>query len=81
MQLQLTEKEFCLNPVIPMRQGAGFVQPFIPHSLKPSGYYMYNLLYHTKTLHSAHTVYLCVPYGSHNKQRLFPQTALTGWAL
>jgi hypothetical protein len=26
-------------------------------------------------------VYLCVPYGSHNKQRLFPQTALTGWAL
>jgi hypothetical protein len=26
-------------------------------------------------------VYLCVPYGSHNKQRLFPQTALTGLAL
>jgi hypothetical protein len=25
--------------------------------------------------------YLCVPYGSHNKERLFPQTALTGWAL
>jgi hypothetical protein len=24
---------------------------------------------------------VCVPYGSHNKQRLFPQTALTGWAL
>jgi hypothetical protein len=23
-------------------------------------------------------VYLCVPYGSHNKQRLFPQTALIG---
>jgi hypothetical protein len=33
------------------------------------------------TNQSAHTVYLCVPYGSHNKQRLFPQTALTGWAL
>jgi hypothetical protein len=33
------------------------------------------------TLHFAHTVYLCVPYGSHNKQRLFPQTPLTGWAL
>jgi hypothetical protein len=32
-------------------------------------------------LHSAHTVYLCVPYDSHNKQRLFPETALTGWAL
>jgi hypothetical protein len=26
-------------------------------------------------------VYMCVPHGSHNKQRLFPQTALTGWAL
>jgi hypothetical protein len=49
--------------------------------VNPSGYYMYHLLEHTQTLHSAHTVYLCVPYGSHNKQRLFPQTALTGWAL
>jgi hypothetical protein len=26
-------------------------------------------------------MYLCVPYGSHSKQRLFPHTALTGWAL
>jgi hypothetical protein len=34
-----------------------------------------------KSLHSAHTVHLCVPYDSHNKQRLFPQTALTGWSL
>jgi hypothetical protein len=25
-----------------------------------------------KTLHSDHRVYLCVPYGSHSKQRLFP---------
>jgi hypothetical protein len=49
--------------------------------LKPSAYYMYNLFEHTKSLHSAHTVYLFVPYGSHNKQRLFPQTALTGSAL
>jgi hypothetical protein len=24
----------------------------------------------TKTLHSAHTEYLCVPYDSHSKQRL-----------
>jgi hypothetical protein len=22
--------------------------------------------------HFVHTMYLCVPYGSHNKQRLFP---------
>jgi hypothetical protein len=34
-----------------------------------------------RTVHSAHTVYLCVPYGSHNKERLFPSTTLTGWAL
>jgi len=30
-------------------------------------------------LHSAHTVYLCVLYGSQNKQLLFPYTALTDW--
>jgi hypothetical protein len=53
----------------------------ITNPLKPSGHYMYHLLWHTKILHSAHRVYLCVSYGSHNKQRLFPQTALTGWAL
>jgi hypothetical protein len=33
------------------------------------------------SFYSVHRVYLCVPYGSHNKQRLFPPTALTGWAL
>jgi hypothetical protein len=51
------------------------------NSLKPSGYYMYRLLWHTKTLHSAHRVYLWVPYEFHNKQQLSPYTALTGWAL
>jgi hypothetical protein len=40
--------------------------------LKPSGYCMHHQLQHTKTLHSAHTVYLRVPFGYHNKQRLFP---------
>jgi hypothetical protein len=44
--------------------------------LKPNGSYMYHALQHTKTLHSPHTVYLCVLYGSHKKQRVFPQTAL-----
>jgi hypothetical protein len=34
-----------------------------------------------KSPHSAHTMYLCVLYDSHNKQRLFPQTELIGWAL
>jgi hypothetical protein len=28
-----------------------------------------------------HTVYLCVPYGSHKKKGLFFQTVLTCWAL
>jgi hypothetical protein len=54
----------------------GFINP-----LEPSGYYMYHLLYHTKIRHSAHTLHLCVPNESHNKQRLFPQTALAGWSL
>jgi hypothetical protein len=40
-----------------------------------------SICFKMKSLRFAHTVYLCVPYGSHNKQRLFPQTALTGWAL
>jgi hypothetical protein len=30
----------------------------------------------TKTLHSVHTVYLCVPYGSHSKQRWLPTQGL-----
>jgi hypothetical protein len=34
-----------------------------------------------RTLHSAHAGNLCVAYGSRNKQRLCPQTAVTGWAL
>ena len=32
-------------------------------------------------LRSAHTVYLCVLFGSENKQRLFHYAALTGWFL
>jgi hypothetical protein len=35
----------------------------------------------SRTLYPAHTEYLCVPYDSHSKQRVFPQTALTGWSL
>ena len=49
--------------------------------LKLSGYIMYHHVQHTKILRSAHTVYLCVLYGSQNKQRLFPYTALTDWFL
>jgi hypothetical protein len=55
--------------------------PIFFKPLEPSGYYMYHLLYHTKTRHYAHTLHFRVPYESDNKQRLFPQTALTGWSL
>jgi len=34
-----------------------------------------------KILQSAPTLYLCVSYGSQNKQRLLPYTALTDWIL
>lgn len=33
----------------------------------------------TQIPRSGHTVYLCVLYGSENKQRLFHHTALIGW--
>ena len=49
--------------------------------LKPSGYYMYHQVEYSKIIHCIHTVYLCVFYGSQNKQRLFPYTALTDWFL
>jgi len=32
-------------------------------------------------LRSAHTAHFCVLFGSENKQRLFPYTALTDWFL
>jgi hypothetical protein len=35
--------------------------------IAPSGCGRYVLLYRTDTLHSAHRVGVCVPYGSHNK--------------
>jgi hypothetical protein len=54
-------------------------------SLKPSGYYTYHQVWHSKIPHSARTVHLCVLYGRQNKQRLslllFPHTALSDWIL
>jgi hypothetical protein len=40
--------------------------------LRTQWFYMYHILQDIKPLYSVHRVYLCVPYGSHNKQRLFP---------
>jgi hypothetical protein len=44
----------------------------IVNHLKPSVSCMYHLLKRNKTLDFAYRVYLYVPHGSHNKQRLFP---------
>jgi hypothetical protein len=44
-----------------------------------SGYYMYQQVYRSQILRSAHTVYLYVFSGSQNKQRIFSYTALTDW--
>jgi hypothetical protein len=45
------------------------------------GYYMYHLINILKPCILPNIKYLCVPYGSRSKQRLLPQTALTGWSL
>jgi hypothetical protein len=50
------------------------------YPLEHSGNYTYHHLY-AKILCSAHTVHLCVLYGSENKQRLFPYKTLTDWFL
>jgi hypothetical protein len=42
------------------------------NTLQLSGNCIYHLLQQSVTLHYVHTVYLCVSYDSHNKQRLFP---------
>ena len=51
-----------------------------PNDINPlqcSGHYMY--IQRSAILHSAHTLYLSVLYGSKNKQQLFPWTASTDW--
>jgi len=42
---------------------------------------MYDSRIHSQIIRSANTVYLCVLYGSQNKERLFSYTALTDWIL
>jgi len=48
--------------------------------LKPSGHYIYHQ-FNIHKLYVLPTQHLCVLYGSQNKQRLFPYTALTDWFL
>jgi hypothetical protein len=49
--------------------------------LRPIGYFMYQMFSHTKSLLSAHAVYLYVLYGFHNKEGGFPHAALIDWFL
>ena len=47
--------------------------------LKPTGYFMYHQLLTTKVPLSAHTVYLCVSYGSQNSDYFPIQHYLIGF--
>jgi hypothetical protein len=53
----------------------------IGNPLKPNCYFMCHNVWHSTILHSAHTVYLCVLYGSQEKQRLISYAVLTVWFL
>ena len=48
--------------------------------LKPSGFFTYRQVEHSKILHGARFT-LSVLYGYQNRQRLFPYTSLTDWLL
>ena len=48
--------------------------------LQPGGYYLYHQ-FNIQQFYVLSTLYLCVLFGSENKQRLFPYTALTDWFL
>jgi hypothetical protein len=80
-----TLHKICSFRLFPNRTTAAFTLQLVLEAIsfdiyiyfnlvKPTGYYMCHMLQRTKTLNSAHRVYLCVLYGSHNKQRLFSET-------
>jgi len=48
--------------------------------LKPSGFFTYHRVYHSKILHGAGLAF-SVLYGSQNRQRLLLYTSLTDWFL
>jgi hypothetical protein len=51
-------------------QAADSTERFI-NSFKPSGKYMYHLIYTDEVLHVSHAVRICLLYHSKTKQRLF----------
>ena len=46
--------------------------------LKPSGFFTYHQVWHSKILHGVHFA-LRILYGSQNRQRLFLYTSFTDW--
>jgi hypothetical protein len=66
----VTPRPKCFSPV--------FVRKL--YEVVLAGFYTQAVRYFI-ILRSAHVLYFSVPYGSVSKQRMFPQTALTGWAL
>jgi hypothetical protein len=54
----------------------------VQSDITPTHVAQYWICFHVKELLICrHPVGVCVSHGPRNKQRLFPQTALTGWAL
>ena len=52
----------------------------MPNLLKPSGFFTYHQVEHSKILQGARFAFRIL-YGYQNKQRLFPYTSLTDWLL
>jgi hypothetical protein len=89
--LTFNNSMFCPHSVFMCLYGSENKQRLFPYTsltgwfiqqrfktLKPSGHYTY----HQFNIHKFHvllTQYLCVLYGSENKQRLFSYTILTDW--
>jgi len=78
-ETQIDDKKIRQKFVCKLVNNILVINHFSPSN--PCRHYMYYQVYHSQTLRSAHTLYLCVLYGSQNKQRLFPYTTLTDWFL
>ena len=47
--------------------------------LKPTSFFTYRQAFNAQNFYMLPTLYLCVLYVSHNKQRLSPYTTLADW--
>jgi hypothetical protein len=71
---------YMFRPSSVHHQGAHNCTKQLFNLLKPSGFFTYHQVQHSKILHGARFA-LSVLYGSHNKQRLLLYTSLTDWFL